>query len=563
MHTTPPKLWRTSTGEIIWLRENDEARPTLPIDEWIELMMSGPNDGTPGPAEEAERRDDIIDIFGMLTPEPMLKPDMLPNPIRDFAVDVADRMGVSLPTVAMVALGVCAGALHSDIRVQVRQHDTKWLERPTLWLMGIGDPSMKKSPALDAATEPLERIEREWREADHEVIKKYEKALAAYNEQCKVWNRLTAQGKDAGPEPQEPEEPMRRRLLADDFTMEALRDILAVNPRGVLIKSDELTGFIGGFDAYKPGKTGGDRAKALRLFNGGQYVVDRSGNDLLVPNWCAGIVGNIQDAKLAHLAKTLTDDGLMQRFLVYRIERTGTGEDRVPNREALERYEMLIRWLTNLQPTGAVVRWSEPAQDIRRDVEKIVNALSGIPALSPALKGNIGKLDGIFARLALTMHAVDHYDRHGYMLADTDFLTISAATAKQARELTVSFLIPSVVTIYREFFGQHDEFGNDARWIAGYVLAHGSQLITERELYRANHEFKDDRERVRRACGALIDANWLTEAATRQANSSAWAVNRDVHIKFADRARSEKENREAVRQRIRDHGEQLREIWPE
>jgi hypothetical protein len=223
-----------------------------------------------------------------------------------------------------------------------------------------------------------------------------------------------------------------------------------------------------------------------------------------------------------------------------------------------------MRWLANLEPSGTHVRWSDDAQAIRREVEAIINALAGMPALSPALKGNLGKFDAIFARLTLTMHAIDLYDRHGYMLAEPDFHSITAETAKRARDLTIRFLIPSAVTIYREFFGQHDEFGNDARWIAGYILAHECTTVSERDLYRAKHDFKDERVRLRRACDALIEANWLTgSAGTQQANSSVWVVNPQVHTKFADRAKMEKETRELGRQKIIDHAMKLHDTWVE
>jgi hypothetical protein len=499
--------------------------------------------GNESTAGEGSAETEPLDIFGSLTPEPSLTPDMLPPTIREFAFDTADRLGITPETVAMAALAVAASAIHGGITIQVTE-DWTWTEQAIIWCKAIGDSGVVHTAALNAACKPLEQMERDWREADQEALRKYERAYAAYKEEVRVWDRLHAQGKTEEPEPREPREPDKRRLVSTDFTMEKLGDILEHNPRGILLKIDELAAFTGGFDAYRGGKTGKDRPNALKLWDGGQFLIDRMDRDVVVPNWAAGVVGKVQENKLASMAASLTDDGLMQRFLVYKIGTVGMGSHRAPDRMAIERYEAMIRSLVCLEPTGHPIRLSEGAQEYQREVERISYALKTLPMLTPALRAHAAKMNGMFARLVLVMHAIEDYVRSGYLCERTKFLEVQPETAKRARGLMVKFLIPSAIRIYSEYFTPSDEPGSDARWIAGHILAHRLVKITTRDIYRINRDLDKDRKRLERAFSGLVDATWLVAA------PPGWAVNPLVHTRFAERADQERQQRADIKAKI-------------
>lgn len=336
--------------------------------------------------------------------------------------------------------------------------------------------------------------------------------------------------------------------------MESLQEILAVNPRGILLKIDELAGFIGNFDAYRTGKSGKDRPLALKLWDGGRLAVDRVGRHTLVPNWAAGSVGKMQENKLASLAHTLTDDGFMQRFLSYRVGITGMGSHRPADREAIERYDMLVRFLVNLEPSGRPITLSAGAQEPQREVERITFALKTSPMVSPPMRAHASKLNGLFARLLLVMHMIDHHTQHGYMGREAELMVMGAATAKRTRDLMVRFLIPNSVSIYAQYFDDCDERGGDARWIADYILSRHSDRITERDLYRAKREF-EDKKRLLRAIDSLIDASWLTRS------SSGWAVNPTVHSAHAERAEQTRRKREGIKAKIAEQTETLNRAY--
>jgi len=71
-----------------------------------------------------------------------------------------------------------------------------------------------------------------------------------------------------------PDEPVRRRLLVQDATPEAVGAILAGNPSGTLHLRDELAGWLNSFDRYSPG----GREFWLEAFRGSHHVIDRKGS---------------------------------------------------------------------------------------------------------------------------------------------------------------------------------------------------------------------------------------------------------------------------------------------
>jgi hypothetical protein len=127
------------------------------------------------------------------------------------------------------------------------------------------------------------------------------------------------------------------------MTMEALaQDVLADNPRGVLLMYDELAGLIGSLDAYKSNR-GKDRPLLLQLWNGGTLTINRSGKRIFVENLSASVLGGIQEEKLAEMAPKMNGDGLLQRFLLCRVSKQGRGLDRHPNFDAVGEYGYMGR----------------------------------------------------------------------------------------------------------------------------------------------------------------------------------------------------------------------------
>jgi hypothetical protein len=330
-----------------------------------------------------------IDIFGSLSPNPVLTPEMLPEAIAGFAFDEAARMGVDPAMLAIPCLITCAAAIDDGILIQPKTEDTEWTESARLWGAAIGEPGVMKTPSLTKAVKPLQVVEEKWRAEDAKLFKAYEAAMEDYKYKKAAFDKARRDGEDCE-ELQEPERLPKRRCVVNEMSMEGLAErILADNARGVLVLSNELMGLIGGFDAYKGNGVKKDRPAALELFDGGPRNRDLVRDTVWVPDWSACILGSIQTDKLAKAASSLGDDDLLQRFLLFEVFTAGMGEDRKPDTDAIGQYQWLVRQLADLRADAEPIVLSTEAQEYRKEVQRIAFALrkrSRFPPLSVAMR---------------------------------------------------------------------------------------------------------------------------------------------------------------------------------
>ena len=499
-----------------------------------------------------------LDVFGSLAPEPLLEADMLPKAIGDFVFDTAPRLGNTPAVLTVATLCVCAAALNDGIKIQPKEHDHTWTERACLWLTIVGVPGTNKTAAFNAAKAPLQMVEKLWADQDREAFAKYERAMEVWEAEHAAWKKATRNGDETGLPPEEPKKPPRRQIVVNNFTMDSLaQDVLAENPHGVLLQFDELMALLGSLDAYNNGHK--DRPLLLQLFDGGQMIINRRGSGrTITENWSAGILGGIQEDKLAAIAPKMTDDGLFQRFLPVRGANVAEDQDRLPDREASENYASSILALANLKPDREPVVLSPEAQEYRREVEGIARAIRDIPTFPPGLREHANKVRGIFARLLLTLHAVECAPRFRY----DEFATVPGETARMARDLMVRFFIPNAIRIYTDYFGGCDEHGGDVQWIAGHILSRRYETIKARGIYRANGKF-EDQKRLSRTMRTLGDCNWLRPMEPKRFNDppSEWIVNPTVYVRFAERAEQERQHRAAVRKSIATQQNRLIRAW--
>ncbi|MDH4981457.1 DUF3987 domain-containing protein [Hyphomicrobium sp. D-2] len=333
--------------------------------------------------------------------------------------------------------------------------------------------------------------------------------------------------------------------------------MLSENSRGLLVFCDELSGLVGSFDAYKAQGVKKDRAAMLELHNGGPRRVDRkSSGNTLVPNWGVSLMGGIQPDKLQAMASGLVDDGFLQRALLYEGRQTGKRLDRLPDAAALEAYRVLIGRLAainEMSSPGCVVM-HEDAHQHRERVDMLVEAFKSMPTTPAALKQHFSKWPGLFARLVLTLHAVETVDAVGGVGA-----VVSEGTAKRAADLMLCFFLPNALTIYQQFFGGSNPRADHARWVGDHILAHGLASITARDVCRAYGKLSKDEKALKLTMADLQAANWLGEPDYSHRGSVRWAVNPGVHAIFAERARVEGHRREAVKRKILESREVIKQ----
>ena len=281
-------------------------------------------------ADQPARPVDLWAVFA----SPALPRGLLPPVIEDFAFAKGGIMGADPGGLAAAALAVCAATLTDAIKLQVKRHDPNWLELARLWVALIGEPSTKKSPALDAAIRPLAAINAGLR-------REYDAAKAK-------WDKLPKEEKE------QTDEPILRKTILGDTTIEAAQVALRDNPQGLLCHQDELAGWFGAMDKYAgPRGAAKDRGFWLTAYNGGAYAVDRiSRGSCLIENLSVCVLGGIQPGPMRALASDGHDDGLFARICPLVISTAGVGRDE-PMPDAEKAYRSLVEALHRRQPEPA------------------------------------------------------------------------------------------------------------------------------------------------------------------------------------------------------------------
>ena len=158
-----------------------------------------------------------IDIFGdtSLFGCPDWPENVCPSVIDDFARDTARRIGVKVEMIALPCIGAAAIAIPDNFVIKPKVRDTMWTESARIWIGIIADAGQKKTPALQAACEPLKRLKLN-------IFNQYKEAMTQYQQEFEFYKKRMKDGGDM----EEPVKPEHRRLIADDATVEALRQVL-------------------------------------------------------------------------------------------------------------------------------------------------------------------------------------------------------------------------------------------------------------------------------------------------------------------------------------------------
>jgi hypothetical protein len=336
--------------------------------------------------------------------------EILPAPIARFVTEQARVIGCDHSALAMACLAGFSGALDHRFRLKMMRHGT-WYVSSRLWVLLVGDVSVKKTPIINAALAEIETIQGELQKEYKRQYAEYKKALSDKND----------------PKPEEPEKP--QRYISTDTTVEAIADILSRSPRGILIKRDELSGWLGSMEKY--GGTGGansDRAFWLQSFNGGCYTVDRiKRGETFIENLSVCIIGSIQPEKLGEI-HGLTSDGLMQRFLPITVRSGMFATDTPVNADA---YQLLIRQLTNMKPADLIL--ADDALPVMEDLRRRLHELEQVgDGIAHGFTGFVGKLAGYAGSLALLLHLIS---------APEGSILVHRQTVENVKGLVLDFIL--------------------------------------------------------------------------------------------------------------------------
>jgi hypothetical protein len=261
------------------------------------------------PLEEAERREAEsiwpvpLPIVSQLPAVEAFGAELLPEPLRDCVLDVADRQQAPPDFVAVTAICGLSAVLGNKVKIRPKQHDD-WEVTPNLWGAIIGPPSAMKSPTMRSALGPVYAIQDQLREAWESGLssKEVDDALAALTAK----DRMKKAGKALNDgqreqarsllnemlEEERAEQPCPR-LIVNDTSVEKLGELLNENPCGLLHIRDELFGF---WARMEKEEYQSERAFYLEAYNGdGRYVYDRIGRGTIqIENCTLSMIGGLQ-----------------------------------------------------------------------------------------------------------------------------------------------------------------------------------------------------------------------------------------------------------------------------
>jgi putative DNA primase/helicase len=461
-----------------------------------------------------------------LLPVPTMDPAMLPARLGPWMEDIADRGCFPLEYPAVAGINALSGVFGRRALVRPKRHDD-WLVAVNLWGGAVGPPGLQKSPAVQEAHRPLQRLVADAMEAHKRALEAYEhdllvdqaqaeaakgelKQAAKAKKPTEVLRRLAAAV--AGVEKRE--EPKLKRYLVNDATVEKLGVLLAENPHGLVVFRDELTGFLRLLD--RPGHEN-DRGFYLEAWNGTQsYVYDRiERGTIVIPHTCLALFGTIQPGPLARYLKGSAGgdeaDGFMPRFqlLVYPDPRPFENVDRYPDAAAKAAAYEVFKALDAFEPRArgcaydedrqvAYLGFAPSAQDLfdqwRCDLE---NRLRG-GGETTLMEIHLSKYRSLMPSLAMLFHLVERVDA-----PNVGPITVEAAGRAAA---WCDFLEAHARRIYQAALDGDPEA---AQQLGERIKQSLPNPFTYRQVAKKGWSGLGDAEDVKRAVDILEDRGWV------------------------------------------------------
>lgn len=217
----------------------------------------------------------------------------LPVVMRDAVIDLADRLQCPPDYLAVAMLSAAGAVIGNKVGIFPYANDESWEVYPALWGGIVGDPGTKKTPSLLHAHKPLHHLESQAAQKHASDMHAYKQALLQHEKAVAAWSK----DKSGGFKPIAPPEPIRTRYIVHDSTYQALGQILADNPRGVLALADELSGLLQSLDT--PGQEAA-RGFYLTGWSGtGGYSFDRVGRgSTTLDRYCLSVSFNLIESRL-------------------------------------------------------------------------------------------------------------------------------------------------------------------------------------------------------------------------------------------------------------------------
>lgn len=343
------------------------------------VMRTG---GSVGLAQPTDAWPDPQPLQTRLHPVQPLRPEMLPTDLCNYIYDQAERIPMVPDMVAVSVLVALGSVLGARVAIKPKRMDD-FAVVTNIWGGFIAPPSSNKSAAFTAGLKPIDKLVAEASTAhqaalaEHQAsqIKAQASAKALKSRLDKAAKAGDSEGMDAIIAAMQEDDsdtvPALRRYKTNDSSPEALAELEASNPNGILVCRDELTGLLANLDREGNGEA---RAFFLEGWNGtAPYEIDRilRGHSY-IENHCLTVLGGIQPDKLVSYLtpaiRGLGNDGLIQRFqlLVYPDPINWCYVDRAPDQTARNVVYDLFARIDRLHEGTLARMGAHPADDYNK-----------------------------------------------------------------------------------------------------------------------------------------------------------------------------------------------------
>jgi hypothetical protein len=522
------------------------------VERVIRAGMERPISAPPEPKPPPQPSSPPVTLFNpfeayVVPPFPL---DVLTEGVQEFVVSHARIVGCDVSALAMTALVNFSAALDHRITLKMMRNG-RWRARPRLWVLLCGEVSAGKTQAVNIAVEELEAVQSA-------LWSNYDKAMEAYL-------KAKEEEDDTAVKPEKPP-----RYITMNITVEKVVDILSREQRaGILVKSDEVAGWIGSMEKYTSSSKGAssNRAFWLKAYDGGSYFEDRIGRgENHVRDLSVSILGATQPKKLPEL-HGLTSDGLLQRFIPLMMNPADLAKDE-PAEGPFSYYAKLTRRLLDLKPQTIILDDDALAEmnRIRQRLRDLELVGSGI---AEGFDGFVGKLHGIAGTLTLILHIIN-----GPEVAARE---VPVETVKNAGRIIFDCILKHALVFYR-LAGSLTE-GDPIQRLASYILTSSltgkSRFVPSDFTSNVRHLRGLTLFELNKQISVFVAGGWLIPEPKRDeqhekrpmiANPSvphAWNLHPDVPIKMRDRAQAEQRRKAELASRWKAWGTDPDDPGPE
>ena len=225
----------------------------------------------------------------------------------------------------------------------------------SLWIAVVADSGEGKTEGIESFLKPLLKIESE--------------NFRKYQEEEKEYQAEVRRNKSLPIDQQfEPEKPIRKQRIVQDYTQESLARILMNNSGGAGAVVDELKGNISSHGQYKNGG-GNDRQFALTMWSGKSAMKERVNQSIFIENVFFSMIGGIQKEEANEMFGKMVSDGFAPRFLMVVADNIPEGKWSLEpiDKSTDPEWEKIVRRITDLETANfenRIVKFDRDAGEV-------------------------------------------------------------------------------------------------------------------------------------------------------------------------------------------------------